>query len=507
MTAWFDGQFERCLEICSAVRARDVAAVSELALLRARALLRLSRPAEAHRILNDVFVAHGTLDSSVSAQMLLGAAEVRLGDVDAGLARLEAAQIAAVCAHPTIRSEIALNRALAHYARRDYAAATEALSRVSKDSDIIYARALEYRGWIASARGHSDRAALRFVAAIEHLDTCRHQDRFLETNALQKLASIAVETFDFATWDFVSDRETRIDWSADGIGLARWWVTMSAAMVSEAQGHTLRAFAIAREAERLASSPAYRVHALCRRARLSRNVGEAYTPADLLQQARSLFDALPADGLRGNERTVPLILAEEIAHAGDALGAKRLYSLYRSLDPIENVIAMSGEPDRIPYEQLVEATIAAASEDVSSERGVLRRALDGFRKIGYTRRAAECALRLADLTNNDRLYQYALEATRDAAPSYWVRRFMERRERFFSDPIAQSLNGSQREVLDLILQGRTNREIAHDRGRSVSNVKHAVTALLKAFGLRNRSELQLEAVRRFAGRTEPKTAP
>jgi hypothetical protein len=190
LAAWCDGEFERCLALCDAIGGRPGADAS---VLRARALMRLSRAADARETLLDTTPA--TPDAALTVQLLLGAAEIRLGDVDAGLVRLDTAQITAVTAHPTIRSEIALGRALAHYARRDYAAATTALRRVSPNSDIVYARALEYRGWIAFARGRRDGGAGFFVGALEQLDRCRHRDRFLEANALQALSYAAAETF------------------------------------------------------------------------------------------------------------------------------------------------------------------------------------------------------------------------------------------------------------------------------------------------------------------------
>jgi len=497
MRAWFAGEFERCLELCGIVRASDVDAVSQLALLRARANLRLGRPAVAHRIVSDVFVSHGTLDASLTAQMLLGAAEIRLGDVAAGLERLDAASAGAVDAHPTIRSEIALNRALGHYARRDLDQARAAIAEVSSEADIVFAQSLNYRGWVETASGDHQRAIEAFIASVQHLGRCRHQDRLLEANGLVALAFLAAERFDQSTWSFIEDREQQLDWSADGLALSRWWITMSAALVHEAAGETLRAFKVAREAEQLAPSAAYRAHALCRRAALSRNVGECFTPSDLLDQARALLEALPPNSLHGDEQTVPLVLAEELAYAGDVAGARRFFALYRSLAPMERVAAMSADPRAVAYERMVEGAIADAAGETSLARRAFADAFRSFRALGYTRRAVACALRLAEITGHDRLYRFVAENTAALGEEYWVRRAMSRRERFFTDPIAAKLTAAQREVLDLICQSYTNPEIARMRDRSLNTIKHTVTALLEAFGVRGRAELRIEAERRL----------
>ena len=89
MRAWFAGDFEGCLALCGRVRPSDVDMVSQLALLRARALLRLGRAQEALAVVSGAFIAHGTLDASLTARMLLGQAHVRLGEHDRGLAILE----------------------------------------------------------------------------------------------------------------------------------------------------------------------------------------------------------------------------------------------------------------------------------------------------------------------------------------------------------------------------------------------------------------------------------
>ncbi|MDB5069546.1 MAG: Two component transcriptional regulator, LuxR family [Candidatus Eremiobacteraeota bacterium] len=505
MRAWFAGEFDRCLELCDRVRRNDPDTRSQVALLRARAYLRIGRAPEAHRILSDVFVAHGTLDASLTAQMLLGAAEVRIGAVEAGLARLEAAQKSAATAHPTIRSEIALNRALAYYADGDHRAASAALADVDRASDIVHARALEYEGWIATARGRHDEAARHFVAAIERLDTCRQQDRFLEANALQALSYLAAERFDDALWSFIETRAAGVDWTADGLALPRWWITMSSAFVHEAAGRTLQAFAAAREAVYTAPTPAYRVHALLRRSIVARNVGEQFSPLDTLHSARAAFDAIDPRTLTGDERTVPLVLAEAFAQvaremeSAEALDLARRYErLYCELAPMTRVSAMSQDPRTPALEHAVRATIAEAAGDTATAYAAYNEAFRAHKALGFRRRAAACAYRLGELTGFDHFYAYVVESTRDVDRSYWLRRLMRRRECGYRDPIARNLTPSQREVLVAICQGKTNGEIARLRDRSESTIKHIVTELLRAFGVESREQLIVACARRLS---------
>ena len=263
MRAWFTGDFEGCLALCDRVRPHDVDMVSQLALLRARALLRIQRPDDAIKVVSDVFVAHGTLDASLTARMLLGTAYVRRGDYRHGIAILEEAHRASPDAHPTIRSEIALSIALGYYCLRELESAERALDLVCSDADIVHARALEHRGWIAIARSDYAAATDSFSGAIRRLDDCRHYDRFLEAQGIFALSMLAAERLDRPTWLFVEHRSDRFDWSASGLVAPQFWVGIYSSMVYEVEGRTADALRLAGDAER---SPARRSCACSRSA-------------------------------------------------------------------------------------------------------------------------------------------------------------------------------------------------------------------------------------------------
>ena len=152
MDQWFAGNFELCLDLCDQNTDPAPATLDQITLLRARALLRLNRAAEALTTL-DKFAWPKSGDVAITARMLTGAALIRSNQVGRGLALLDALQETATNAHRTIQSEIALNRALAHFCRQEVDAADRVLDLVSTDADIVYARALEYRGWVACRPG------------------------------------------------------------------------------------------------------------------------------------------------------------------------------------------------------------------------------------------------------------------------------------------------------------------------------------------------------------------
>lgn len=127
-------------------------------------------------------------------------------------------------------------RALYYFQLRNFDATETALDRVLPSTDIIYARALEYHGWIATARTAYEKATAHFKQALSHLDKCRHADRFVEANCLHALASLAGERLDIETANFVRERAERVDWSASRLAIARFWVTFYSTYAFESLG-------------------------------------------------------------------------------------------------------------------------------------------------------------------------------------------------------------------------------------------------------------------------------
>lgn len=427
MRAWFAGDYEHCLALCDLVERRLAPLAVDVCLLRARVLLRLGRAGDALRAVERALGPVGLLDASLTARMLQGTALVRLGRIDHGLVILDAAQADAAAggAHPTIRSEIALNRGLAYYGLRDLDAAEGALSAVASDADIIRATALSYEGWIAAARGEYPAAIERFVSSLRHLDTCRRYDRGLEANCLQALSAFAVERLDRALWQFVAARAERMKWGYGGLAEARFWITMASGYMEELEGRGPAAVRAGREAEELAPSEAYRVQARLRRAAISRLLGETATQYDHVTSARELFARLCPEALTGDERNVALTLAEELAYAGATAEARQALATYRS-HPVSAMLSSKNDRRMQAYERLVEGHIAEAAGERVEAHHAYRDAFQVFRATGYRRRALVAALRLAEIADQPYLYDYVATELTEFSPRSWFRRSAER---------------------------------------------------------------------------------
>ena len=493
MGAWFAGSFERCLELCDAVRHRDPATRTNIALLRARALLRLDRADAALQTLRDAAAIPVGTDEWITTRMLTGAAHVRrgeAGDIDEGLAILLSANADAGAVHPTIRSELALNVGLAHYSRRDFDAADRALSAVARDADIVYARAMHARARIAMARGKNDRATTLFSLALQQLDECRHHDAYFEANTTRILAHLALDRLDREAWSVVADRRTRIDASADGLAEPLFWVAYCAcAFHLDVEGDVLGAAREARLAEALAPTDACRVLARCRRAVVARRAGEPNAHRDHVESAYELFSTLRVDELSVDEKLAPAVLADELANI-DVSRASAMLAVHGALAPPQPIY-MSQSPSNEAFRALMEATVAEHRGDTPVALERYRRAFELYARIRNLRRSAMAASRIAHLSGDRKMREYADKTTAHLSAQSWMRA-----EVASLTSRGAKLTDVQREVLALICKGKSNPEIARLRKRSLHTVRNLVARLFEIFEVKSREELAVECVRR-----------
>jgi DNA-binding CsgD family transcriptional regulator len=490
--AFFEGSFEACLATCDRIVVRDEPLRFELSLLRARVLLRLDRADKAIEALRACAYTPTSLDGLLTAEMLLGAAYFRLGQHERGEAILAEAHRRCETVHPTIRAELTLNLGIAWYYMGRGAAADTMLAGVPADADIIHARALEYRGWIASAAGRFDIAASWFRSALACIEQCRWRDRFVEANVLQGLATLSAELLDTTGWDAAERRIAGFDWSADGIARPRFWVSFYASMMREALGDEQGARDWARRAEEQAPNAGYRAMALCRTASIFHGFGERRAHLEFALRAKQLYEAINARELAPDQQQLPVVIAELLANANAYDDAQRLMTHYREIIA-PTVTSVAGDDRFVAQRHVVEASICEARGDRNGAVRSFTSALPLFIKARYRRRAAAVALRLAHLTGANRYVRYVAAALRDADSRFWMASDLAG---MHDDTTAPALTDNQRVILTLVAQGKTYKEIGQTLGRSWKTVNNSVEQLRAKFGVGSRGELVAEAMRR-----------
>jgi len=482
--AWFSGDFERCVDLCSSIKSRSKQRVYEVALLNARALLRLQKPQEAETLLRNVLLTSGSLDASLTARMLLGIARIRCGDAKGGLPILARAEADSAEAHPAIRSEIAYAEALAHWALRDLGAAERALDRVDQHSDIITARAFELRAWCMTTRGDYRRAARQFIATLDALEICRAQDYAIKATCLQALMTFAAEMFDSHLHDEALDRLNDDRWTS-GTKMQRYQVMFYRALFAEAAGKTQAAYELGHEADICAPTRGHRVAALVGRAGIARHANEFFAARMYVDRAQALFAKLDPRSLNEDERFSLLGLAEQLAHT-DVSAAKAVYEEYAALDAPWIVLSLAGDRRLEAAETYVQALIAEGSGDSAGSIGGYRTAFRVFAEIGYVRRAAKAALRLAEITGDSKAIAFV---RRTFPEGNWMTDRLSKRDLDTRCNGSPKLSPARREIIVMLCEGLSNNEIAQRRGSSPGTVRNMISQIYEMFGVSRRAAL------------------
>jgi DNA-binding CsgD family transcriptional regulator len=486
-----DGEFETCLELCDAVDARDDAAKIEIALLRARTHVRLGRGDRALDALRDIAFTPLPLEAYLSAQLLTGAAYVRLGQKERGEAILSAA-IGKAEPGSALHSELALHLGIAKFRLGSYDEADQLFASVPVGADVVHANALEYRGWAAQARGDFEAAARYFRDALGALAACRRRDRFVEAKSLYGMSALCPELLLTQEWSMIERRVQHFDWSASGVKHWWFWVSIAASLMCETTGDTSGARRWARHAERSADNGGCRIVALCRLAAVFRGLRENNAHADLVELAREAYAALDLCDLGADLQQLPLYLAEEVVYTHAPGDAEALLAQYREI-VLPTVKSSSGDLDRyVAMERSIEAVLLEACGETDEAVHALTWSYDVLSKLGYRRRATSIALRLARLTGAKRYVAYAESTLRGASPSFWMARELAE-IRIGPGP---TVTPTELEILELLVHGKTYKEIAAARCASVKTVGNHVQTLFRKFGVHSRGELAAEAIRR-----------
>jgi len=495
--AWLAGDAERTLAVCDALRGDDAGSL-RADLLRARALLRLRRTREAIASLESLSLENAPADDAATAAMLLGTAYARSGDVERGLSILRDAARRAAAADVAIRSEIALGTALAYYQRHDFGAAQAALDDVDPASDIVYARALECRGWIAKCRNEFGSAVAAFEESLAQLDRCRQFDRFLEANLVVTLSYIAVELLDFARWEELLARAERVHWESSGLEYYRFWLEMNRSMADEIAGRPREALQDARNAAGYAPSSAFRLFAECRRAAVLFSYGELLGFEDLAASIRAELESIDLRLLHEFEEiNLPVVVAETLALIGDGAGAAAALHRLDTMSPAQLAL-LHDEPMKRAYFAFVDGLVADANNDTFRAQHRYRDAFRTFIEIGMTRRALLAALRLGQLNGDPALLAFIQEHVVALPAGSWIRTQTARFAAWRNDPVLAELTRAEREVLELLYEGKSTAEIAAVRWRSPQTIRNTVSKLLRTFGVDNRQALIKECALRGA---------
>ena len=337
MRAWFAGDFEQCLALCETVR-HEIPRPGCTFRFCARAhccgwIVRTTH-SRSRRSGCDPG-RHRRIDHDTHADRC---GRVRCGDVEAGLAMRFAAAADARRASRRFAPRLALNVGLAHFGRRDFAAADRALgaSPAMRTSSML-ARSSTER-WIAIAPGKNEQAATAAPTRSRQLDECRHHDAYFEANCTRALAHLVARTAGPGGVEIVAARRPRID-AAAGLAEPRFWIAYCAPRTTSTSTGTRserRAKRVARKRSRRAT------HIGCRHAASERashaTPGRLNAHRDHIESALELFENSAPTSSRATKRSCRRSSRKSLP-ASMRSRAAALFATYRALSPLPPIFA------------------------------------------------------------------------------------------------------------------------------------------------------------------------
>ena len=488
-TKWTSGDFGGCLALLDTIgklRAGTEPWV-EATLLRARALYRLKRYTETIALLEPLESAFAPGDESCTARMLLGSSIARSGIVDSGLEILEAAAAQAVefGVHAAIRAEITHGRALAHWTRRELVESERlALEAESAGADIISVRATQLRGFVALAQQRFEEALALFHATLDAYWRCRERDSDLVEMAVLEISSLELMLRSRSvrgTHGIPERRRVRDRWDARPpvASVAAMQTSAGDAWLFAHDGDRDTAFRKMRKAEEMAAAPAWRVWSLAARGGLAVAFGELGSAREHAALATEILHGVDWNATTGEER-IGLLLLIEVCSVTDPPAARATLETYDALpayiDP-GNVI--STDPRLGALEEYVRGLVLRSDGSSAAARQCLKSAARRFAACGHLWRSALALVALDSISAGSA----HLEAARAIVVEHFPKSFLARRvgaDAAF-DPVLRSLTPAQRDVLSLLLQGLSAREIATRTGRAYNTVRVHIDRLREAF--------------------------
>ena len=502
--AWSRGDFIGCLSRLEGLRSTRAGTASwvEARLLEARSLYRLRRYRETIALLEPILAVFADGDESCTARMLFGSSIARSGDVDRGLAILDvtAADADARGVHRAIRAEIAHARALAHWTLREHDE-TERLARLAEaaGADIISVRATQLRGFVALTQQRFVEALALFNLTLDAYWRCRQRDADLAEMTVHQIAvlELMLRSRDVRGTHTVPDRRRVRDlWDAtpEVASVTRLQTYVFDAWLFAHDGDRDTAFRKMRQAEEMASAPAWRVWALAGRASMAAAFGELGSAREHAALGAELVTTVEWTATTGEERVGLLFLAETLTVTDPTAAIATLKTYDALAAPMDRDQAFSTDPRLHAIEDYVRGLVLRTSGQNAAADVLLASAAHRYAACGNLWRAVVARLALAASPSGGD----GIDDARAIVTEHFPRSFLARRVGIdaLADPIVGGLTPAQRDVLSLLLEGLNAREIATHSGRAYNTVRVHIDRLREAFKTSSIHALVVECHRR-----------
>lgn len=463
---------------------------STVALKAARAHLR-SDPSVALQVLLGLYGRLRKPAERIERDSLLGEAYARTRDFESSDEHLRAAEKAARAAGDDdllamVGYRLVRRYLIAEDARRARAALDLARSGRSRAARVsaLYAETL-----ILPYEERVREQAIRLVELLRLLDPQEADFTDMRAWGTHTLAVLARDLF---VPDAAAEIQRQLSGSPWPVDFApNLFQTLKALGWTQAQqGDYFNAFRYLKRASEVAETGGWMVVAACDRSYLARCFGEHRWSRVELDEAEYLAAAVDWGATFGEERIGLLLLAELFAAIDPARAASYL-AAFRELGEMKSPLHHRHDPRFDAFARYSTGVVEIALGRPKRGIGELRAALRIFERYGYQFRAARCLASEYAATSRPEMVASLREKLQDY-PHSWLAAELQR-----SATLAKTnLPPMRRRVFGELCKGKSSAQIAASLGRSEYTVNNHVQELFKTFGVKSRSALLIEAMRR-----------
>ncbi len=501
---WANADFRGCLEeVAVAEQHLDAPGSTEANILRARAYLRLDRPAEALKVLGTARAADADVDVRCALSMLHGIALLSLGRAVAGLALLK--RTVDEASESNVRLPVLLEAnyqlGFGYWLAGRYDEADTVAGRVAESAwDIVAARSIALRGWVRVGRTQYAEALEHFRRALRAYGTCAARDSAFEASLVHAIATYELEVVEngFEPKYYVDDLPRVPNGALDVYRLLVGAVDAQRAALGGDEARAIDA-AIATEAADVGA--AWRVFGLALRARIAAAFGY---PLIVRATALTAF-ALAADvdwsGAPAESRFGLLDLAEVMSSIDVEKARHCIASFSRISVPLDPRYFGGRHPVQRAGELHARGVVEIALRR-SDGIAMLNQAAELYEGLGFAWRAAESRLAVGEDSSGSsrRAYEHARAFIMERFP----RSHLARRIPGYRAPIDPGgmfgLTPAQCAIVQALCAGRTTRQIALERGTSIGTVYNQLKDLYRRTNLHSIGEV----VRFFSATESPR---
>jgi len=484
----------------------------EVELLKVQALMRLGCNAEAYERLEVRSQAYWR-EQRPFADALAGIALIRVGRLNEGRRRIIDAESGLDERAPSdVRAETTYYVAQAAWALRDLEKATGLLKSIARDSGLPYVRALDLRGYIASAQDDLASASRYHSLALSEYKRSSIIDVHLFCNLVAQVLLFGVELLDPFLVSQAEEDAASIAWS-EAVSRPRYLIDFYAGKLALLRGDSSAAYDRFEACTQIRDSSSQRGIAFLELSALEALVDEPFAASKWRERAMSVLRGIVWSDADADQRMALLLTCDAASTIGDVSSGSGALVRYLSASPPKGKpTAFSSDSRTRAFEWKARGHVASLQGDQDAAVKWFERAYSEFRRLRMEYRCVLVALELrrlggerysADLVRLREAYPAALVA-RSFEAALALEKGVENAANDRDDPVtlvsSARLGKAEARVYDLICKGMSTIAIAAELGKSVHTINNQTRRIFRTFGVRSRSALILQNIESAARR-------